>query len=117
MNDQDHLTEIERVDQGAEPPNVVVEGVRPRRARLVREPEADQVGHDHAQRLSHELSGDLAVEKPPGGVTMDAQHRLAASGLHHVELVAVGQGGVALERQRAGNELGQGRGREAEHEP
>src|SRR5262249_50771735 len=67
------------------------------RGGAARETEADQVGHHQAQRRSGELLGDLAVEKTPGGIAVEQQHRPAAAQLHHVRRLGAGLQRAALD--------------------
>ena len=74
VTDEEDAVEPELVDQGDEVGRVVVQAVRARGMRMLRQAEADLVGHDHAVTACQQRRNDVAPQVAPGGIAVQQQH-------------------------------------------
>ena len=97
VEDERQVPEVERLDQRGDVGDVPLDRVVLGPVRLLGEPEAQQVGRDHAGR-SGEAPHEVPVQERPGGLPVQAQDRLAAALFDVVHAAARDGDKAALER-------------------
>ena len=99
LTEQGDAAQVERFDQARQPGDVLRVRVRARIRRLVRAPEADQVGHDHAEAGRLQRADHLPVQVAPGRLAVEQEQRLARAARSGVD-VGHAQPGLELEVAR-----------------
>ncbi len=105
--DQRDALEIELAQQRREIGDMAVETMRVFPRRLLRKPESDHVGDDHAAPGRRQRFYEIAIEKAPGRVAVQQHQRIAGSLVDVVHAPAVHAGEVRPVRPQRTDRLGQ----------